>query len=416
MNDAPSTTRWPSFTQFWAASTISSFGTSVTAVAMPVLVIQVLGATPVEVGLVNAAQFVPYALLGLIAGVYTDLWRRKPVLVWASLGRAVALGAIPVLWLLGFLPLWLLIVLLLVFGSFSVFGFAATQSLLPRILPRSQLVTANARIDQSDAAAQTLGPALGGGLVGLLGAPVAIAVDAVSYLVDAVLIAFLRVDEPRVPSADRHLGREIREGLQFMYRHPTLRPLAVSSHVWFFANAAALTTLSLLALRSFGFSALLFGILLAASGIASLIGASLAPVAGRRWGTGPAIVGIRAMYPVVWLLVALAPLTPLGILLLFVAMVIQGLAMGLENANEMGYWQAVTPDSLLGRVNATRRSANRTIGALGAVSGGVAVSFVGEKAAILGAVVVLIAAFAIAAFSPLRHARLEADADADVGA
>lgn len=408
MSDAPTSTRWPSFTQFWAASTISSFGTSVTAVAMPVLVIQVLGATPVEVGLVNAAQFVPYALLGLIAGVYTDRWRRKPVLVWASLGRAVALGAIPLLWLLGFLPLWLLIVLLLVFGSFSVFGFAATQSLLPRVVPRSQLVTANARIDQSDAAAQTLGPALGGGLVGLLGAPVAIAVDAVSYLVDAVLIAFLRVDEPRVPSADRNLGREIREGLQFMYRHPTLRPLAVSSHVWFFANAAALTTLSLLALRSFGFSALLFGILLAAAGIASLVGASLAAAAGRRWGTGAAIVGFRAMYPAAWLLVALAPLTQLGIVLLFVALAIQGLAMGLENANEMGYWQAATPDGLLGRVNATRRSANRTIGALGAVSGGVAVSLVGEQVTLLGVIVVLIAAFAIAAFSPLRHARLEA--------
>lgn len=91
--------------RYWTAAAISSFGTAVTAVAMPVLVIQLLGATPLEVGVVNAAQFVPYALLGLIAGVYTDRWRRKPVLVWASVGRALSLAAIPALWLAGVLQI-----------------------------------------------------------------------------------------------------------------------------------------------------------------------------------------------------------------------------------------------------------------------------------------------------------------------
>ncbi|MGH3750703.1 MAG: MFS transporter, partial [Micromonosporaceae bacterium] len=164
------------FARYWCAATISSFGTAVTAVAMPVLVVRTLGSTPVEVGVVNAAQFVPYALLGLIAGVYVDRWRRKTVLVWSSLGRALALGAIPVLWALGSLHVWMLVILLLAFGAFSVFGFAATQSLLPRLVPTSQLVTANARLDQTDTAAQTLGPVLGGGMVGVLGAPVTIAV------------------------------------------------------------------------------------------------------------------------------------------------------------------------------------------------------------------------------------------------
>ncbi len=170
------------FARYWTAAAISSFGSAVTAVAMPVLVVQLLGATPFEVGVVNAAQFMPYALLGLIAGVYTDRWRRKPILVWASVGRALSLGAIPILWMIEVLQIWILVVMLLLFGAFSVFGFAATQSLLPRLVPRARLVPANARLDQTDAAAQTLGPALGGGLVGLLGAPVAIAVDAISYL------------------------------------------------------------------------------------------------------------------------------------------------------------------------------------------------------------------------------------------
>jgi MFS family permease len=141
---------------------------------------------------------------------------------------SASLGAIPILWLTGVLQIWMLVIALLLFGAFSVFGFAATQSLLPRLVPRAKLVSANARLDQTGAAAQTLGPAIGGGLVGLLGAPVAIAVDAISYLVDAALNAGIRVHEPQRDSRTRNLRAEIRDGLQRTYRHRTLGPLAAS--------------------------------------------------------------------------------------------------------------------------------------------------------------------------------------------
>jgi hypothetical protein len=127
------------------------------------------------------------------------------------------------------------------------------------------LVPANARLDQTDAAAQTLGPAIGGGLVGLLGAPVAITVDAISYLIDAALNASIRVDEPQTDPRTRNLRAEIRDGLRLTYRDRTLGPLAASTHVWFLANGAAMTVLSLLALRSLGFTAYTFGLLLAVS-------------------------------------------------------------------------------------------------------------------------------------------------------
>jgi len=392
------------FVRYWTAAAISSFGSAVTAVAMPVLVVQLLGATPLEVGVVNAAQFVPYAVLGLIAGVYTDRWRRKPVLVWASVGRALSLSAIPALWLTGVLQIWMLVIALLLFGSCSVFGFAATQSLLPRLVPRAQLVSANARLDQADAAAQTLGPAIGGGLVGLLGAPVVIAVDAISYLVDAALNASIRVDEPRPDSRSRNLRLEIRDGLQWTYRHRTLGPLAVSTHVWFFANGAALTVLSLLVLRSLGFSAAAFGILLTVFGITSLVGASIAPRCGVRIGSGRVIILARVAYPIAWLLVAIASPTGIGDALLFVALALQGLAAGVENSNEMGYWQTLTPDELLGRVNATRRSINRTMAALGALGAGLLVGLIGDRPTLIGVIVVFAAAALIAALSPLREA------------
>jgi len=117
MGDALVSPPRSSFARYWTADAISSLGSAVTAVAMPVLVVKLLRATPFEVGVVNAAQFVPYALLGLIAGVYTDRWRRKPVLVWASVGRALSLGAIPILWLTGVLQIWILVIALLFSGS-----------------------------------------------------------------------------------------------------------------------------------------------------------------------------------------------------------------------------------------------------------------------------------------------------------
>ncbi|MEN0084651.1 MAG: MFS transporter [Leifsonia sp.] len=404
MGDVEASAPRSSFVRYWSAAAISAFGTAVTTVAMPVLVVQLLHATPFEVGVVNASQFVPYALLGLVAGVYTDRWRRKPILVWASLGRAVSLGAIPLLWLSGALQVWMLVAALLLFGAFSVFGFAATQSLLPRLVPRARLLHANARLDQTDAAAQTLGPALGGGLVGLLGAPVAIIVDSLSYLVDAVLNASIRVDEPRPTVRAGNFGAEVREGLKWTYRHRTLGPLTVSTHIWFIANGAAMTALSLLALRSLGLTAFTFGLLLTVFGIASLIGATLAPRLAARLGPGRAIVVARLTYPIAWILVAVAPPSVAGGVLLFVGLAVQGLTMGIENSPEQVLWQTLTPDELLGRTNATRRAGNRTLAAIGALGGGFFVGLVGDRTTLLGVIVVFALAALTAMLSPLRAA------------
>jgi predicted MFS family arabinose efflux permease len=270
------------------------------------------------------------------------------------------------------------------------------------------LLSANARLDQTDAAAQTLGPALGGGLVGLLGAPLALLVDSVSYLVDAALIASVRVNEPRAAARTGNIGAEIREGLKWTYRHRTLGPLAVSTHIWFIANGAAMTVLSLLALRTLGFSAFTYGLLLTVFGIASLIGASLAPALGARLGPGRVIVIARVAYPIAWLIVAIAPPTLLGEVFLFVALSLQGLAMGTENSPEQVLWQTLTPDDLLGRTNPTRRSGNRTLAAIGALTAGLLVGLVGDRSALIGVILVFTIAALTAVLSPLREAPTEA--------
>ncbi len=215
------------------------------------------------------------------------------------------------------------------------------------------------------------------------------------------------MDEPRPDPAARNLRAEVSEGLRWTYRHRTLGPLAASTHVWFLANGAAMTVLSLLALRSLGFTAFTFGLLLTVFGITSLIGASVAPWCGTRLGSGRVIIVARVAYPTVWLLVAIAPSTPVGDALLFVALPLQGLAAGIENSNEMGYWQALTPDELLGRVNAIRRSVNRTFAALGALVAGLAVGLIGDRLTLIGVITVFAAAALTAALSPLREAPIE---------
>lgn len=395
------------FGRFWSAGTLSALGTALTAVALPVLLVDDLAADTLQVGIVNAAQFAPYAALGLLAGVWVDRWRRRPTLVIASLGRAASLGAIPVLWALGVLEVWSLAALMLMFGGFSVFGFAASQSLLPRIVPRTALLAANGRLDQGEAAAQTGGPTLGGALVGWLGAPVTILVDAVTYVVDAVLVATIRTNEERMPRPRRRIAAEAAEGLRATYRHPSLGPLAVSTHVWFIANAAALTILAVLALRTMAFDPLLYGLLFTVAGVTALIGATLAAGAGVRFGQGPVIVAARAAYPVAWTLVAIAPALdrPFGIAVVFAALALHGLAGGFENANELSYRQLVTGDELLGRVSATMRSANRTMAVVGALGGGALAAWAGEGVALVAVIALFAAALLIGALTPLRRAR-----------
>ena len=139
-------------------------------------------------------------------------------------------------------------------------------------------------------------------------------------------------------------------------------------------------------------------------GISNLIGASIAPWCDARFGSGRVIILARAAYPIAWLVVAIAAPTGVGITLLFVALALQGLAASVENSNEMGYWQALTPDALLGRVNATRRSINRTMAALGALIAGLLVGLIGDRPTLIAVITAFAAAALTAALSPLRDA------------
>ncbi|WP_150460202.1 MFS transporter [Nesterenkonia ebinurensis] len=402
----------PGFAQFWAGSTLTFFAASMATVAVDALVINELGASEAEVGLIRAVQFLPYLLVGLIAGALIDRWRKKPVLVLSALGSGVALAVIPALWWTGSLSLAAVAVVLFLAGVFGVFTAAAQQSILPSLVERDELVPANARLGQSMTVAQTSGPPLGGALVSLLGAALSLGASALGYLLSALLYARRRISETASSEAAPSdagrpsIWREIRAGMGFLYRHRTLTPLAVSTHIWFVANSAAVTVFALFALRHLGLSPFLYGVTLALAGISGLLGALIAPQIGRRLGEGNAVILARLLYPISWALVALAPQDPVwGLVMLGLAQSLYGFCMGFEDPNEMGYCQSVTPRHLLGRMHATMRSANRTCAVIGALLGGLLAGVIGYHWTLWTIVGVFTAAALVIGLSPMRGAR-----------
>lgn len=403
--------RLPAFALYWSASTLGAFGGAITGVAIQVLVVTTLDATPFEIGVLNATRVVPYVLLGLLVGALMDRWQRKPTLVVASIGRAVLLGSIPVLWLIGALEIWSLAIVMLLFGAFTLFGESASQPFLPRIVARGSLVAANARLGQSGTAAVTAGPALGGAIMNWLAAPFAIAIDAIVHLVMAGLFSAIKVEEPKArPRVDgRHIGHDIVEGMRYTYSHRTLAPLAISTHVWFLGNSIALTVFAPYVLRDIGLDPLTFGIALAFAGAGGFAGALLAPRAGARLGVGRSVLIGRALIALPWMAVALAPVVSsngivLALIVASAAQFVYGFAMGIEDANEMGYRQAVAPDEMQGRLNATIRTVNRVTLLVGALLGGVLATYFGFRVSIWIAAALFIAAAVVLAFSPFRSA------------
>ena len=375
----------PGFSKFWWASSVSEFGTYLTSVAMAVLIKYNLHGSTTDLGWVDSARWLPYALFGLLVGVIIDRARRRPIQIAADLVRSVLLIVVAVLAMTNRLPILVLVVFMAVFGLSALVGDAASQAFLPRIVPAPMLTRAHARIDQSSAVAQTAGPGIAGVVIAVIGAPWAFVADAVSYLFSGLMLIRIRVREPAPDGSRRRAVRvEVSEGLRWVYRHATLGPLAVITHLWFVFAGIAGVVLPFFLLDTVKFSSnalntLALGAAGSIAGIGALIGSSAAPRLGVRFGTGHVVVGCHAMLPVAYALLAVSPANSIGRVLIGVAEIIIGLSLGASNSNEMGYRQTVTPDHLQGRMNATMRSINRAMLVIAAPVGGVLADAIGYR-------------------------------------
>src|SRR5262245_42914294 len=297
-----------SFLRLWLAQVISNAGTAITNVALPLTAVLVLGATPAQMGLLGMAGSLPNLLFGLVAGVWVDRTRRRPVLVGADLGRAVLLGSIPLAAWLGhvtFLHLW---IVAFCAGSLTVFFQIASIAVLPALVTKTQLVEANSKLSISDSVLSIAGPGVAGGLVQLLSAPKAILVDAVSYVLSALTLGGIGAAEPRPTQRRGTMWSEIGEGMRELVGTPLLKALTATSSLGMLAGSVQSTVLVLFLARELNFTPAVIGLVFACGGVGSLVGAMSAGVAARRLRVGPTLVLGKSLWIVGSLLVALAGL------------------------------------------------------------------------------------------------------------
>lgn len=404
---SPRVVSYPAFVRLWLSDTTKWLGLFTSGLALQLLLIETLHADQTDLGIVRAAQWLPMLLFGLVAGVLIDRAPRKPVLVVGDAVCALAFGMIGALGLTGRLTIPVVAVLMFVVGAASMASTTAHQSFLPRLVPVRLLPAANARLEQSMTAAESVGPLLAGVLVRTLSAPVAILVNATTYALSALILSTIRAAEPPAePTAGRHLGRELREGAAWVYGHRELRPYALTLHSWFFFNSGVMTILVFFAARDLGLGAVEIGVALACAGVTGVLAAGLAPRLSETLGLGVVACVAAWLHPLAFLVMVLAPEGGAGLAVLVGGKLVYGVANGLQGPLTMSHRNAVTPDRLRGRMNATIRSLNWGTIVVSAPLAGWFAASQGNRATMAVGIAGLAVTALVLTLSPYRHARM----------
>jgi len=390
------------FLSLWGAETISQFGSQVSFLALPLVAILVLEESAFNVAALTSLQFLPFLLFTLPAGVWVDRLRRKPILVLGDLGRAVALLSVPLAHWFGTLTIWHLFVVAFVHGVCTVFFDVAYQSYLPALVGRDQVVEGNAKLEISRAAANIGGPGMAGGLVAALSAPVAVVLDAFSFLASALLLGGIRKQEEAPARADRRsLRHELVEGLRYVFGHPYQRTMIAMTALSNFFGQVVFSILLVYAVRELGLSAATIGIVLAVGNLGTLASALTAKRIGERLGVGRTILLASCLFGPGTLLIALAPQDN-AIPFILASMMVIGFGGILYNVTAISLIQAITPDRILGRANASRRFVVWGVVPLGGFTGGALAAVIGlRETMVVGAIGGLLTIIPILV-SPLR--------------
>jgi MFS family permease len=371
--------RHPDFLRLWGAQTISAVGTQITLLALPLTAILVLDASAFAVAALSAVEWTPWLLFSLPAGAWVDRLRRRPVLVVADVGRAAALASIPAAYAADGLTLGHLYVVAFVVGTLTVFFDVADRAYLPSLVRRDQLGDANAKLETSRSAGQFAGPGVGGALVELLSAPVAILADAVSFAVSALLLGRIRRREaPVEPELGRRLSKEIVDGIRFVVSHPFMRPGMAFTAASNFFFQVGFSIFLVYAVRELGISPGLAGLILSLGTAGGIAGALAATRIGAWLGIGPTMIATAFTLGWPLLLIPLAPAeyaVPIFVAT-FAVLTFAGVVFNVVVAT---LFQAITPDRLLGRTTASRRLVVFGAVPLGALVGGALASTIGLR-------------------------------------
>ncbi len=376
--------------------------------AMSFTAILVLHATPFQLGVLAAMQLVPGFLMGLVAGAWVDRLRRRPILIAADLGRALALGTIPLAALLDLLRIEQLYIVAFVVSILTIFFDVAYQSYLPSLVGRDELVEGNSKLSASAAVSEASGFAAAGWLVQLFTAPIAILIDAVSFVVSALFVRLIRTVEPRESLVSREPMRtEIWEGLREVVRHPILRPLAACIVTLGVSGGAYGTLVVLYMSEGLGFEPGILGMIWAVGGISSLFGAVAAGPAARRLGLGPALIAGLLLVGISMFFIPLAEGATVAAALLLIAQQLAGDGMyTIFEINQVSLRQAIAPERLLGRINATVQFLSLGASLAGSLAGGVLGEMIGVRATLVAGACGTLLAILTLVFSPIRTLRV----------
>ncbi|MCC3767418.1 MFS transporter [Streptomyces sp. UNOC14_S4] len=361
------------FRVLFTATTLSQLGTNVGYVAVPLVAVSALDASPGQVGALATLSTVAFLLIGLPAGAWVDRMRHRRVLIVADLARALLFVTVPVAWWLDVLTLGQLYAVVLLNGCATVFFDVGSQSVLPQLVGREGLVQANADINTLIAAGNVAGRSAGGGLVALLTAPVAVVCTAVAYAASGLrLFGIHSTPAPPAPLPGRgtRLRAQIAEGVRHVFGNAELRALALTAALGNLGSQIINTMLPIVFVRDLGLSSGALGLFWAAGGAGLLLGARCARPIAARLGHGRTL-GLAG--------VTLAPaglLVPLldhgaWLVLAGAGWLVAMFKVGMDNVLGVSLRQRMTPDSLLGRMNATFRFLLTGALAVGAAISGV---------------------------------------------
>ena len=376
--------------------------------AVPLVAILVLDASPVQMGLLESARALPVVLLGLHAGVWVDRVRRRPLLIAADLGRFALLALAVGLAFYSVLSISGLYAIVFAVGALTVLFDIAYRSYLPSLVLSTQLVRANAKLSATASTAEVASPGIGGALAQMVSATFALFVDALTFLVSALSLLAIDADEPK-RSTERagHVFADISSGIRFVWSTNQLRALAVAMGAQFFFGGFFAALYGLFVLKVIGLGPIMLGILIGAGGIGGLLGAAVVNRISSHLGIGRTLILSLIFANLFGVLVPIAALleTPAAITFLLVNQLVGDVGFTIFLITQTSVRQALTPDRLLGRMNASFEFVVGGIGIVGMLTGGLLGQVVGMAPALAIAAAGLAIPCTWLAFSPVRLLR-----------
>jgi MFS family permease len=385
------------YRRIFASVVITHFGAQITMLALPLTAATVLNASPTQMGFLMAFELAPFVLLSLPAGVWLDRVRKLPVYVIGESAFALALITVPIAAWTGVLSMTWLYAVGVVLGCVHVFGGTAAQIVLTQIVSRDRLVEAHSKNALAVSGSEIAGPGIAGALIKILGAPIAIAFDAILIAGSVLLLRGIRVEEKLVKHASSNFMTQLREGLNFVARTKMLWTLALFVGCWQLLHHMASVVQILVATRELGMSAQAIGFCYVGMGVGTILASVYGKRVSEKFGPGPTIVAGIAVSAVGWLALAVAPVNAFGVVLFGFMLTCFSGGATLMFVNFLSLRQAVTPEPLLGRMTSTMRWLILIGAGPGALIGGYIGEHVGLRASLacagLGALVLTVFAW-----------------------